>query len=218
MNTRIDSRQRNAATGKRTSARTARRAAFRAGAAQRAAAQRRKKNITAWSLRVGGVVVAVGLIIGGVFAFRSSDSGTSKAATSASASATAGAAASGNPALSTKPTVTAGTGALTALAVTPLIQGTGPVVAKGQTISVNYVGVSFTTGKEFDSSWTRSQPFSFTVGQGKVIPGWDQGLVGVAVGSRVQLDIPSALAYGDTAAGGAPSGPLRFVVDVLSAS
>ncbi|MEW2426717.1 FKBP-type peptidyl-prolyl cis-trans isomerase [Micromonospora sp. NPDC047644] len=124
-----------------------------------------------------------------------------------------------DPALGTKPTVTPGTGDLKKLAVTPLIKGTGPAVQKGQNITTNYVGVFFKDGKEFDSSWERGQPATFPIGVGQVIPGWDQGLVGVTVGSRVQLDIPGELAYGndDAAAGGRPTGPLRFVVDVLAA-
>jgi peptidylprolyl isomerase len=123
-----------------------------------------------------------------------------------------------DPALSTKPTVTAGTGAVTELTSTSLIEGTGAAVQSGQTINVNYVGVTYADGAEFDSSWTRSQPFSFTLGAGNVIPGWDQGLIGAKVGSRLQLDIPAALAYGDNPSGGQPAGTLRFVVDVLSAS
>jgi len=121
------------------------------------------------------------------------------------------------PALAEKPATSKGTGELTKLVVTPLVEGTGPPVQAGQTLSVNYVGVSYKTGEEFDSSWKRSQPFSFKVGEGNVIKGWDQGLVGVKVGSRVQLDIPAELAYGNDASGGGPTGPLRFIVDVLSA-
>jgi peptidylprolyl isomerase len=83
---------------------------------------------------------------------------------------------------------------------------------------VNYVGVTYADGKEFDSSWSRSQAFSFQAGAGNVIQGWDQGLVGVKVGSRVQLDIPADLAYGEKPSGGQPAGALRFIVDVLSAS
>ncbi|MBT8226315.1 MAG: peptidylprolyl isomerase, partial [Dactylosporangium sp.] len=120
--------------------------------------------------------------------------------------------------LQTRPTVAAGAGTLTELRVTTLVEGDGPATAAGQTIAVQYVGASYTTGEEFDASWSRGQPFSFALGQGQVIQGWDQGLVGVKVGSRVQLDIPSAMAYGDESTGGAPTGPLRFVVDVLSAS
>ncbi|MBN1172170.1 MAG: FKBP-type peptidyl-prolyl cis-trans isomerase, partial [Micromonosporaceae bacterium] len=122
-----------------------------------------------------------------------------------------------DPALATKPEVTAGTGELTELKVTPLIEGKGATVTSGQQLSVQYVGVSYPTGEEFDSSWSGGEPFTFVVGEGQVITGWDQGLIGVRVGSRVQLDIPSALAYGDSTSNGAPAGPLRFVVDVLSA-
>ncbi|GAB3947787.1 FKBP-type peptidyl-prolyl cis-trans isomerase [Micromonospora vulcania] len=119
--------------------------------------------------------------------------------------------------MGSKPTVAAGKGDLKKLVVTPLIKGKGPAVAKGQTITTNYVGVFFKDGKEFDSSWSAGQPASFPIGVGQVIPGWDQGLVGVTVGSRVQLDIPGDLAYGNDAQGGRPAGPLRFVVDVLAA-
>jgi peptidylprolyl isomerase len=77
--------------------------------------------------------------------------------------------------------------------------------------------VKYASGEEFDSSWKRSQAFDFQLG-GQVIQGWNQGLVGVKVGSRVQLDIPGSLAYGDKDDGsGSPFGPLRFVVDVLAA-
>jgi peptidylprolyl isomerase len=121
------------------------------------------------------------------------------------------------PALKTEPVVKGGTGAVKKLTATQLIKGTGPAVAKGQTIAVNYTGVTYKTGKKFDSSWQRGQPFTTQIGVGSVIPGWDQGLVGVPVGSRVQLDIPAALAYGDKPQGGAPAGDLRFVVDILAA-
>jgi peptidylprolyl isomerase len=121
-----------------------------------------------------------------------------------------------DPALKTKPEVKAGSGTLAKLAVTPLVKGKGAAAKAGQTITVNYVGVSYTTGEEFDASWNRSEPFSFQLGTGGVIPGWDQGLIGATVGSRLQLDIPADLAYGENPQGGAPAGPLRFVVDVLA--
>jgi len=192
-----------------------RRAAGKLAAAQRARARRRKRLL---KNALSGLAVVV--VIGGVAAacgvFRNtSNTGTASPSASTSASSVAL-----DPALQTKPVVAAGTGALTELKVTTLIQGTGAAVATGQKLSVNYVGVSFATGVEFDSSWkaTPPSPFEFTVGQGNVIKGWDQGLVGVKVGSRVQLDIPSNLAYGDTSSNGSPTGPLRFVVDVLSAA
>ncbi len=122
-----------------------------------------------------------------------------------------------DPALSKKPAARAGTGAVTELRTTTLIPGTGAAVQSGQTIDVNYVGVTYADGKEFDSSWKRKEAFSFRIGAGSVIQGWDKGLLGVKVGSRVQLDIPADLAYGEHPSG-QPAGALRFVVDVLAAS
>ena len=72
-------------------------------------------------------------------------------------------------------------------------------------------------GAQFDTNVGKRVPFGFRIGAGKVIKGWDQGLVGVPVGSRVQLDIPTDLAYGPTPPSGYPAGPLRFVIDILSA-
>ncbi|GAA3351663.1 hypothetical protein GCM10020358_82200 [Amorphoplanes nipponensis] len=122
-----------------------------------------------------------------------------------------------DPALQQPPVVKAGTGKVTELKVTEIIAGKGPKLQAGQTIQANYVGVTYKDGKEFDSSWKTGQPAQFPVGAGQLIEGWDKGLVGVAVGSRVQLDIPAAMAYGDPAPQGRPGGDLRFVVDVLAA-
>ena len=122
-----------------------------------------------------------------------------------------------DPALQQPPVVKAGKGKVTELKVTELIAGKGPKLTAGQTIQANYVGVTYKDGKEFDSSWKTGQPAQFPVGAGQLIEGWDKGLVGVAVGSRVQLDIPAAMAYGDPAPDGRPGGDLRFVVDVLAA-
>jgi peptidylprolyl isomerase len=200
--------------------RAAKRLVVRQAAAQRAAARRRRQ------LAIGGLVAIVifGLVVAIVVSCRGGTAGRNAApAASGSTSASASTAAfpplppGADPALGTKPAVTAGTGALAKLVVTPLIEGKGAPATAGQTLTVNYVGVSYTTGKEFDSSWSRAAAFPFPLGQGRVIKGWDQGLVGVKVGSRVQLDIPADLAYGEQASGGGPSGPLRFVVDVLAA-
>jgi peptidylprolyl isomerase len=192
----------NSKAPSRNPARERRRELARQAAAERAAAARRKR------LTIGGIlaVVAAAIVVAIVLVVQAGGGGSTKKAGDGT-----------DPALQTKPAVSAGTGDLTALKVTPLIQGKGPAVAIDQHITVNYVGVTYKDGKEFDSSWSRSQPFDFTIGQGNVIKGWDQGLVGVRVGSRVQLDIPSDLAYGDNPGNGAPGGPLRFVVDVLSA-
>ena len=122
-----------------------------------------------------------------------------------------------DPALQQPPVVKPGKGKVTELKVTEIIAGKGPKLQAGQTIQANYVGVTYVDGKEFDSSWKTGQPAQFPVGAGQLIEGWDKGLVGVAVGSRVQLDIPAAMAYGDPAPAGRPAGDLRFVVDVLAA-
>jgi FKBP-type peptidyl-prolyl cis-trans isomerase len=96
--------------------------------------------------------------------------------------------------------------------------GTGAAAQAGQTITVQYVGVHYTTGKQFDASWDRNQPFSFQLGAGQVIPGWDQGLVGMKVCGRRELTIPPALAYGNMGSGEIqPGETLVFVVDLLSA-
>jgi peptidylprolyl isomerase len=117
------------------------------------------------------------------------------------------------------PVVTAGTGDVSELKVTTLIQGDGPEIKIGQQITINYTGVTYRDGKQFDSTWKTDppQPATFQIGVGGLIKGWDQGLPGVKVGSRVQLDIPASLGYGDNPQNGAPGGPLRFVVDIISA-
>jgi len=107
------------------------------------------------------------------------------------------------------------------LQVKTLIKGTGPVVKKDQLIVVQYTGVIWRTGKVFDSSWSRSEPFSTPIGEGQVIPGWDDGLVGQTVGSRVMLVIPPADGYGSSgssSAGIKGTDTLVFVVDILDAS
>lgn len=103
------------------------------------------------------------------------------------------------------------------LVVQPLITGTGPAVTSGQTISVQYLGATLADGAIFDQSWTAGKAFSTAIGVGKVIPGWDNGLVGQTVGSRVLLVIPAAQAYGDEPTNGQPAGALVFVVDILDA-
>lgn len=120
--------------------------------------------------------------------------------------------------LSSKPAVTPPSGAApTKLETKDLIKGTGPEAKAGQSVTVNYVGVLFHGGKEFDSSWKRSEPFTFTLGQGQVIKGWDQGVAGMKVGGRRELIIPAELAYGKNGSPPTipPNAPLVFVVDLL---
>ena len=122
--------------------------------------------------------------------------------------------------LGNKPTVTVDTSADPPgdLASEDLVQGDGQEVQAGDTAQVQYVGVSWSTGREFDSSWDRgAQPFSFPVGAGRVIAGWDRGVVGMRAGGRRLLVIPPGLGYGDRGAGGVigPGETLVFVVDAL---
>jgi peptidylprolyl isomerase len=103
------------------------------------------------------------------------------------------------------------------LQITDITVGEGPEATPGSTVSVHYVGVSHSTGEEFDASWNRGQPFSFPLGAGRVIQGWDQGVAGMRVGGRRKLVIPPHLGYGNRGAGRAikPGETLIFVVDLL---
>jgi peptidylprolyl isomerase len=121
-----------------------------------------------------------------------------------------------------KPTITVPKSkAPNTLVVQPLIQGAGAKVTKGQTITVHYTGVIWPGGKQFDSSWTTGSPASFAIGVGKVIAGWDQGLVGQKVGSQILLVIPPDKGYGVSGkpeAGIKGTDTLVFVVDILDAA
>jgi peptidylprolyl isomerase len=193
----------------------------------KAKAARRRRQLQIGKAVLTGVVV-LAVIVGAYLYFRPSGSGdTANAGSTPSATPSESPTPApvpfppvpegADPALSTRPTVAKGTGALTELKVTTLVAGTGPAVSSGQTLTVNYVGAYYDTGAEFDASWNRYEAHTFKIGAGEVIPGWDQGLIGVTIGSRVQLDIPSSLAYGDNPEGGRPKGALRFIVDVLAA-
>jgi len=100
-----------------------------------------------------------------------------------------------------------------------LIAGKGAAAEAGQSLSVNYVGVSYSTGKEFDSNFGSGQPFQFDLGAGGVIPGWDKGLEGMKVGGRRKLTIPGDLAYGPQGQPPdiKPNETLVFVIDLLGA-
>ena len=103
------------------------------------------------------------------------------------------------------------------LVVEELIAGGGPAAEPGDKVSCHYVGVSWSTGEEFDASWNRGQPLDFTVGTGQVIQGLDQGLIGMQQGGRRRLEIPAHLAYGEQGAGSVigPGETLIFVVDLV---
>jgi|SRR5947209_14466769 len=119
---------------------------------------------------------------------------------------------------SEKPEVTVAAGEPpTSLTVEDIEVGSGPEATAGTDVDVHYVGVSWSNGRQFDASWDRRSTFSFRLGGGQVIPGWDQGVAGMKVGGRRRLTIPPALGYGSRGAGGAigPNETLVFVVDLV---
>lgn len=122
------------------------------------------------------------------------------------------------PAEKTKPTVSVPKGAPPKkLVIEDLEEGSGPPAKAGDEVTVQYVGVDYKTGKQFDASWDRGEPFAFVLGAGAVISGWDEGIEGMKVGGRRELIIPPNLAYGSQAVGEiAPNSTLVFVVDLLA--
>jgi peptidylprolyl isomerase len=103
------------------------------------------------------------------------------------------------------------------LEVEDIVVGDGDEAVPGRVVEVHYVGVSWNSGRQFDASWDRGNPFKFGLGKGQVIAGWDQGVNGMKVGGRRRITIPPMLAYGKRGAGGVigPDETLVFVVDLL---
>jgi peptidylprolyl isomerase len=148
-----------------------------------------------------------------------SDSTTATVAastTSASTTAAADITPKSGP-LSTEPTIAKPSGAPPkTLVVKNLVTGTGATVAVGDTITVNYVGAVYKTGKVFQATWTTHMNFTTPLASGSIIPGWVKGLAGMKAGGRRELIIPPALAYGKAAQSGIPANStLIFDVDVL---
>jgi len=104
------------------------------------------------------------------------------------------------------------------LVIDDISVGSGDLATAGQTATVHYVGVSASSGAQFDASWDRGETFQFQLGAGQVIKGWDQGVAGMRVGGRRRLVIPAHLGYGERGAGGviAPGETLIFVVDLIA--
>jgi FKBP-type peptidyl-prolyl cis-trans isomerase len=145
---------------------------------------------------------------------------SNKSSTSTSAATTAKQPTGQIPAVSTdvkkKPTIAKPGGDPPAtLQIKDIVKGKGKAAKSGDTVTVDYVGNAWSTGQEFDASWNRGQPLSLPLGAGQVIPGWDQGIVGMKAGGRRELVIPPDLAYGPQGSG--PIGPnetLVFVIDM----
>lgn len=156
------------------------------------------------------------LAVAGCGSSSDSTTGSSEATTESTESATTE---SSPAAKKTKPTVTVPKGAPPKkLEIKELETGSGAEAKAGDEVTVQYVGVNYKSGEEFDSSWSRNEPFAFGLGAGQVIPGWDQGVEGMKVGGRRELIIPPELAYGE--AGSPPAIPpnetLIFVIDLLA--
>jgi peptidylprolyl isomerase len=124
--------------------------------------------------------------------------------------------------MSEKPVVDVPSGAEPSyqLELEDIVVGDGDEAVAGRVAEVHYVGVSWSTGKQFDASWDRGDTFKFGLGKGQVIAGWDQGVAGMKVGGRRRITIPPMLAYGKRGAAGAigPDETLVFVVDLVGLS
>lgn len=119
----------------------------------------------------------------------------------------------------TKPEVTVPSGPPPEKLETKEIEaGSGATAKAGDQVTVQYVGVGYDSEEEFDSSWSRNEPFSFNLGAGEVIRGWDQGVEGMKVGGRRELIIPASLAYGPSGSPPVigPNETLIFVIDLLA--
>jgi peptidylprolyl isomerase len=144
------------------------------------------------------------------------DDGAGSSTTETQAQAPAG----GDVDTSKKPKIEVPEGAPPAgLQIEDIVEGDGATAQSGDTVTVHYVGVNYSNGMQFDASWDHpgKEPYTFPLGAGQVIPGWDQGVAGMKVGGRRQLTIPPELGYGEQ--GQPPDIPpnetLIFVVDLL---
>jgi peptidylprolyl isomerase len=193
---------------------------------------RTKRRNTMLGASIGTVAVIVVLVVVGIVLFGGSSSKKPAAAVTPAASGSASPTAipaaptkcvkvSPNPPAKGEPKIPDVKGkAPTTLVKNDIKVGHGKAAKKGDTVTVKYVGVSCSTGKAFDASYTdgaKNQEFTFQLGEGKVIPGWDQGLVGMKAGGVRQLIIPATLAYGETGSGAAikPNETLNFVVTMV---
>jgi len=163
------------------------------------------------------VAVCAVLAIAGCGSSSDSSSSTSSGETSTAAKSAASTASQTDTKVKPKVTVPSEP-APKKLTEKEIVKGTGPEAKSGDEVTVQYVGVGYESEEEFDSSWSRSEPFSFTLGAGEVIPGWDQGVAGMKVGGRRELIIPAELAYGPAGSPPAigPNETLIFVIDLLA--
>jgi len=175
------------------------------------AKEARKQKSKRVFLRVGAVVAAVVVLVGAISLFGGDDE---EATTTTSTSVTLPAV----PVAPALPEPTPPAELPTELVVTPITAGTGAPTVAGDTVEVFYNGFLSADGTVFDENYSSGQPFPVTIGETSVIDGWTQGLVGVQLGGRYQLDIPAALAYGDTGSGEIikPGDAISFIVDIAA--
>jgi FKBP-type peptidyl-prolyl cis-trans isomerase len=163
------------------------------------------------------LTVCVALVVSGCGGSDDSSTGSSESSAPSSNESTPTKSSTG--ANKTKPEVTVPKSAPSKqLVVKELEEGSGPTAKAGDEVTVQYVGVGYKSKEEFDSSWSRNEPFTFGLGAGQVIPGWDQGVEGMKVGGRRELIIPPNLAYGPSGSPPVigPNETLIFVIDLLA--
>ena len=184
------------------------------------AKQARKQKTKRFSFRVVGLLVAVVAVVGGLYLISGGDDDEAAATTPTTLPEFVDTTVDPNLPTTTvppKPEIVLPEGEVTELKITAITEGTGELSKAGDALEVHYLGYTSVDGLEFDNSYDRGQPFELVLGQGMVIEGWDQGLIGVQVGGRYQIDIPVELAYGaDAEANGRPAGALTFIVDIMS--
>ncbi|MDP2292333.1 MAG: FKBP-type peptidyl-prolyl cis-trans isomerase, partial [Actinomycetota bacterium] len=173
------------------------------------AKEARKQKTKRFTLRVVLLIAAVVALVGGLYLVSGGDDDTT-AATTTTLDPLAPTTVDPNLPTTTappKPEIVMPEGEVTELKVTTITEGTGAGAATGDLVEVHYLGYTSIDGVEFDNSYDRGSPIPVTLGTGGVIEGWEQGLLGLQVGGRYQIDIPVDLAYGpDAAANGRPAG------------
>ena len=183
------------------------------------AKQARKDKTKRFGLRLFLLIGAVVLLVAGIAFFGGDDEESTPTTTSTIAEAVTTTIDPNTPTteLPAKPEVSIPVTPITELTVTPITEGTGVGAVNGDTVEVHYIGYTSADGVVFDNSYDRGAPIPVVLGTGGVIQGWDEGLVGLQVGGRYQIDIPVDMAYGpDAAAQGRPAGDLSFIVDIMS--
>lgn len=183
------------------------------------AKQARKDKTKRFGLRIFLLIGAVVVLVGAIAWLGGDDEESTPTTTSTIAEAVTTTIDPNTPTteLPAKPEVSIPVTPITALTVTPITEGTGVGAANGDTVEVHYIGFTSVDGVVFDNSYDRGAPIPVVLGTGSVIQGWDEGLVGLQVGGRYQIDIPVDMAYGpDAAAQGRPAGDLSFIVDIMS--